>query len=548
VIEFIEVSYRNFLSAGNTPITIQLNKDQLSLVIGKNGAGKTSSMDAISFCLFNKPYRNVNKPQLVNSINQKQCEVTCIIKSNNKTYKVKRGIKPSLFEIYENDILINQDPNIKDYQKVLEKQILGMNYRSFTQTVIMGNRSYIPFMLLSPAQRREFIEDLLDIKIFSVMAASLKEEIKQTKEDLQRTTTLIDSSKDKQTDIEIESIEEDKKKVTIQIDKLSSKIDKIAAALKQEKYAKCNEELSEIKSEIKKLNGKIDDLEETEKFYETNTQCPTCNQHIHQDHCDANLASIRSKIKDLRSQIGKYEVRRDVLNEVIAEKVALVEKRAVLTTELAVETKSLNAKNEMQNKLRKVEKDQEIDLTQDRKELKELAANVVKHIEAKTKLLEEQAFQAAESHLLNDSGIKAKIISQYIPVINKLVNQYLDSMDFFCAFHLDEQFNETVKSRHRDEFSYASFSDGQKMRIDLALLMTWRDIAKMKNSIQCNLCFFDELLDSSLDGDVLDNVVVLLRKMKDTNVFVISHRDAVADKFDNVIEMRMKNNFSMMVK
>jgi len=570
MIYFKTIRWRNFLSTGNQFTVVELDKHPTTLVIGENGAGKSTILDAICFGLFGKAFRNINKPQLVNSINLKNCVVEIEFRIGKKEYKVVRGMRPGVFEIHQDSVILNQDAAVKDYQKYFEDKILKLNYKSFTQIVILGSASFTPFMQLAQGIRREVIEDILDIQIFSVMNNLLKSRITDMRDKIREIDTQIEIGKQKvkiQQEY-IKQLEDDQKKRN---DDIQAKIDKAKEDIKNleeesrgltEQYnlysnsVKDDAEISTRRTEMvtlyKSLQTRIKKVESDILFYEEHDSCPTCSQvistelktttigkHTHkkEEICDA-VDSLYHKIQEL-------EIR---ANEIIETKQQIVDIQNKIT--------ECNGKIiAQQNYIRAIqteatpEADSEDVLVNAKGTLKVLAKEVVSASEGKSKLKEDSYYLDAASTLLKDTGIKTRIIKQYLPVINKLVNKYLTAMDFFVSFELDEAFNETIKSRHRDDFSYASFSEGEKQRIDLALLFTWRTIAKMKNSAATNLLLLDEVFDSSLDSNGTEFVMTLLNTIgEDVNVFVISHKgDQLLDKFKNQIKFEKHQNFSRIV-
>lgn len=556
---------RNFLSVGNSPITIGLTLHQLTLISGGNGAGKSTIMDAICFALYGKAYRNINKPQLVNSINKKQCEVIVEFDIGKKEYKVRRGISPNVFEIFENGILINQDPNIRDYQKVLEQQILKMNYRAFTQIVIMGSGSYVPFMKLAASQRREFIEDLLDIRVFSVMNSLLKVKIKTAKEQQKDCENEIALCREKialqeafikkqvsEKDSIISSIEEEIEQITrditkcnIVIAKTQEEIDELT--LRLDKFDDVSVELADARVSHKTISRKISELREQSEFYDINDECPTCKQDIEDGHKNAiiqvnssSIAKWQDELLELTAQISKLTAQLTEVDRINGLLRPLNEAISVQNRNISVSNSLTKSKNAQISTMQS----NSSSLDEEKAKLRIFAKQLLAADKRKKEIMEQQQYYSASSALLQDSGIKSKIIRQYIPTINKIVNKYLDSLDFFVSFHLNENFEEVVKSRHRDTFTYESFSEGQKLRIDLSLTFAWRDIARMKNSVNTNLVFLDEIFDASLEASAVELAMGLLSNMKDSNIFVISHRDGIADKFNHLISVSLKNNFT----
>lgn len=568
-INFERIRWRNFLSTGNSFTEIQLNRSTTTLILGVNGAGKSTILDAICFALFGKAFRNINKPQLVNSINQKDCLVEVEFATNKKKYKISRGIKPNIFTIHCNEVLVNQDAASKDYQKILEEQILKFNFKAFTQIGILGSASFTPFMQLQLAHRREVIEDILDIQIFSMMNTLLKEKILGNKDAIKDIDSKIELEKQKakmQKDF-IKKIEDtrDKKaqEVLIEMGKTTSEIETAQQTIENllesvsEKRKKIDKKDSLLDKQVKlkAMQQKLDacnlKLSTEITFYRNNNDCPTCKQSITEEYKRQIIEQKESKYHEVEEAIKKLD--KDLKK---------ITKSVDAINSLNDELKSLNDKIQTQNsiivagerylsKLRKQEAQPTDDiiknLDQEKKKLKEIAKEVVKLSDQKTSLKEDQEYYSICALLLKDTGIKTKVIRQYLPVINKLVNKYLTSMDFFVHFELDEAFNEVIKSRHRDEFSYASFSEGEKQRIDLSLLFTWRTIAKMKNSVSTNLLILDEIFDSSLDNNGTDFLMSLLNTLgEETNLFVISHKpDALYDKFRSVIRFEKHNNFSV---
>jgi DNA repair exonuclease SbcCD ATPase subunit len=569
VILFKKLRWKNLLSTGNIFTELNLNEHNNVLIVGENGAGKSTFLDALSFVLFNKPFRNINKPQLVNTITQKGLLVEIEYSIGKNEYKIIRGIKPAVFEVYCNDKLLNQSAEVKDYQEILEKQILKINHKSFCQVVVLGSASYTPFMQLPAGQRREIIEDLLDLQIFTTMNSVLKtkiatndiaikdsqskkilieEKIKLIKEhlvDLQRNNAkLIDDKKERIAETE-NNIEEHNKKLTSirrVINNLKDKTEDFESL--QKRVNKLSKLKHQIEAKLKIINDDV-------AFFESHDNCPTCKQEIDkQFKCDT-INNKNVEIEDIKNGLEKlvseYESTNAKINEImeINSKIndlkleehryrTQVDSYEQYKTQLTEEINSINNEPVSQENTTKID-DLEIDLKDNEKEYNNLYE-------------ERQLFQAAAS-LLKDGGIKAKIIKQYVPIINKLINKYLSSMDFFVQFELDETFKETIKSRYRDEFSYASFSEGEKFRINLAVLFTWRAIAKLRNSINTNILIMDEVMDSSLDYNGTEEFLKIIKNItNDTNVFIISHKtDTIADKFEKVIKFAKHKNFSRIV-
>ncbi len=568
MIQFKSCKWQNFLSTGTDAITISLDKSPSTLIVGQNGAGKSTLLDALSFGLFGKAHRDIGKGQLVNSINKKGTLVEVEFAVGNSEFKIVRGIKPNKFEIWQNGNLINQASNARDYQKFLETNILKLNHKSFHQVVVLGSSSFIPFMQLPSWSRRSIIEDLLDINIFSKMNNLLKEKnskLRDNLNDVNHRIDLINTKVDSQSkyikDLDALNQEQiDKSRDSIetyksQIDdtfKESQKLGKNLTSLladEERSHKHFMERMSEVKSLDKNLNGKIKSLVKEARFYEDNDNCPTCEQEITAEIKETKLSGLKSTAADVQLELGK-----------LAKEVNTTEKEGIqignnLNT-LRQRQSKINSNNEkislLQKEINKVQKEVSNlnKLTGDsgnaKKELSDLKAAKSKALENKLEYVEERTYNEVIGEMLKDTGIKTKVIKQYLPVMNRLINQYLQVLDFFVAFHLDENFNETIRSRHRDSFNYASFSEGEKQRIDLSLLFTWRQIAKMKNSAATNLLILDETFDSSLDVDGVDNLTKILSTLEDgTNVFIISHKgDILENKFRSKIEFFKHKNFS----
>ncbi len=555
MINFSTIRYKNFLSTGNAFTEIQLNRSSSTLILGENGAGKSTLLDAITFALFNKPFRNISKPQLINTINRKKMVVEVEFTIGSKSYLVRRGSQPSIFDIEISGELIDQNASIRDYQKYLEESILKLNYKSFTQIVILGSASFTPFMQLTPNIRREIIEDILDIRIFTTMKEVLKTRMTDLKGKLSEIETELTITKEK-ANIQkkyIETLETDKQeKVDKIIDEINSTESIISTLLSQvDLDNKVKESYGDIESKRKRLESfkldftrKIKEQKKELLFYADHDDCPTCKQGIPHEFKEEITEEKENKITELESASTKLQSEWDSLDKTYDEFISLQQKivdtnNTIMSTQTHLQRLVLE-KTETENKVGDIEKETD--------KLKEIAKVLVSKTGDKTKLKEDQEYHNIAESLLKDSGIKTKIIRQYLPLINKLVNKYLKSMDFFVQFDLDETFKEEIKSRHRDKFSYASFSEGEKQRIDLALVFTWRTIAKMKNSASTNLLLLDEVFDSSLDVNGTDYVMQLLNTIgEETNVFVISHKsDQLFDKFRNVIRFEKKNNYSVM--
>ena len=564
MIIFTSLRFKNFLSTGNNWTEINLNKSKSTLIVGQNGAGKSTMLDAIAFGLFGKPHRNINKPQLVNTVNNKNSvvEVTFII--GKAKYKIIRGIKPNVFEIWKNGEMINQSSHSKEYQKILEQNILKLNHKSFHQIVVLGSSSFVPFMQLPAQHRRDVIEDLLDINVFSKMNSLLKE----------KTSVLRDKMKDLsfKLDVETNKIDTQKKYISdlkalnktakeqkdVQVDKLRKDL----ASLSKE-----NAEISaEVEDKQKPLEKELNTLHDRKqvfvqynaqfrqqmsqvvkesKFYEENENCPTCSQEITESVRNDKLQSSKEKAKELKDAMDEASIKSGEIEDSITQ--VSNDLNAIRTKQSTVNSNNQSIAR-IQNEIEYLEKElnQTGDIETAKEELETMQNTANEFNMSKFQLNEEYSYNNVMSEMLKDTGIKTKIIKQYIPVINKLVNQYLQILDFYVHFDLDESFTETIRSRHRDQFSYDSFSEGEKQRIDLALLFTWRMIAKMKNSISTNLLLLDETFDSSLDHDGVENLMKILHSLdENSNTFIISHKGDILDgKFKDKIEFVKEKNFS----
>ena len=568
MITFKYVRWKNFLSTGNQFTEIQLDRSPTTLIIGENGAGKSTILDALCFGLFNKPFRNISKPQLVNSVNGGAAVVEVEFNVGGKEVKVMRGIKPNKFEVYVNGNMINQDASARDYQKHLEQQILGLNYRSFTQVVILGSSTFVPFMQLSTKARREVVEDILDIKVFSLMNFLLKNKNKELTEEIRNVEYQFDLTKEKITLQEkfIEEvvnnksaiIAENKQKIFDNNSTISFKQDDVKALeIEKEELSYDAEEHAKIEQKLKKLSKAEAALENRKaehdrqiQFFQNNDECPTCEQSITDATKQTQIESRNNKVGEVTTALRDIErmesEEQDALN-LILRNLETIRNNDVEIAKIRssiAELEKFNAK--LQKDIEAYESGSVSD--DDKSKLAELKGQMKLIDENKSKLNEDRFYIDVARNLLQDSGIKTKIVKQYLPIMNKLVNTYLSSMDFFVNFNIDENFNETIKSRFRDEFSYASFSEGEKMRIDLALLFTWRAVAKMKNSTNTNLLILDEIFDSSLDGAGTDDFLKILNTFHDQNVFVISHKqDMLFDKFRSVVQFKKEKNFSHLV-
>lgn len=566
MINFKSICYKNFISSGNYNTYIKLDNTDLTVIVGKNGAGKSTILDAISFVLFNKPFRNINKNQLINSITKKNCLVEIEFTVDNDSYLIKRGIKPNVFEIYKNNVLVPQDSRVGDYQEYLERSVLRCNHKAFCQVVVLGSANYIPFLDLPAADRRKVVENILDLEIFSIMNANLKKLIIETKEkldDAQNKKFLLVSEiktyhefetkakEDQQT--LIDSYQENIDKIQKQIDECSTKIQKVEQDSKlAEKKAFYQNEYNNIKKNIILLQSNIDTIDKELEFFEMhNVECPTCMQRIDKDFrikfIDDRNQSKNSKIIVLEQAEKSIKECHDFIKEIENVESKIQEE---IDRQRKISQFIENKKNEIQtwkkailsatNKT--VEKD-ETNINYDEKNNELQKVNVlIDEIER------EKNAQIVLLRMLKDDGIKAKIIEQYIDMINELVNKYLLEMDFICQFHLDGEFNETIKSRYRDEFTFASFSQGEKMRITLAILFTWRELARRRNSISTNILFFDEILDSSMDQEGIDYFLKIIKNLtKGSNTFIISHNYSSIDNIDNVLEFEKIKGYSHLI-
>ena len=568
MITFRSVKWKNFLSTGNQFTEIQLDYAPTTLIIGENGAGKSTILDALCFALFNKPFRNISKSQLVNSVNGNGTIVEVEFNVNNKDVKVVRGIKPNKFEVWIGDTMINQDANARDYQKHLEQQILGLNYRSFTQVVILGSSTFVPFMQLSTKARREVVEDILDIKIFSLMNFLLKNKNKSLLEDIRDVEYNYDLTKEK-VNLQEKFIEEVVNNKSALVAENQQKLwdnkstidyrrdDVKALEIENENLSFDAEERVKVEQKLKKLTQTEAALQNRKsehdrqiKFFKDNDECPSCEQPITESTKQTQIESRTTKIAEIENGIADLQrmesEEQDRLQSILTDLETIrkndVEKAKILSS--IAELEKFNAK--LEKDIAAYENGSVSE--EDKIKLAELKGQIKSIEEQKSKLNEDKFYIDVARNLLQDSGIKTKIVKQYLPIMNKLVNTYLSSMDFFVNFNIDENFNETIKSRFRDEFSYASFSEGEKMRIDLALLFTWRAIAKMKNSTNTNLLILDEIFDSSLDNAGTDDFLKILNTFDKQNVFVISHKqDMLFDKFRNIIQFKKEKNFSRMV-
>ena len=565
MLTFTTVKYKNILSTGNTWTTIELNRNKSTLIVGENGAGKSTILDAISFALYGKAFRKINKPQLMNSINQRDLMVEVNFNSNGSEFAIKRGMKPNLFEIWKNGALLNQDASSRDYQAYLEENILKMNYKSFGQVVVLGSSTFVPFMQLPAFHRREVIEDLLDIQIFSTMNNLLKEKVSANKADITEIKYQIELVKNKieaakEHNESIRKLKEDevdriKEKMREQIvvieseEKLSEQLDdKIAAMIMTiEDKTDVKAKLDQFKTLKNDLNSKCSTLQRDLKFYHSHDNCPTCKQGIEHDFKSTTIGEKSTKISEIENAVDHLNVKITKIAERL-ESISQVESSLhVLSLSRNDHTANVRIGKSTLVGLKRELDEAEKDVAEvDTAKIDSYQEEYRKYSVKQKALHEDKETLGVVASMLKDGGIKTRIIKQYVPIMNKLINKYLAAMDFFVDFQLDEAFNEKILSRFRDEFSYASFSEGEKLRIDLALMFTWRAVSKLRNSVTTNLLIMDEVLDGSLDQAGTDEFLKIINELTaDSNVFIISHKgDALYDKFDHVIKFEKKKNFS----
>ena len=564
-INFEKVKYKNILSTGNVFTTIELNQVPSTLIAGSNGSGKSTLLDAIVFGLYGRPFRNINKAQLVNSINNKELVVELYFSAGGDKYKIVRGIKPNVFEIWKNGAMINQDASVRDYQEFLESNILGINFKAFNQIVVLGSATYIPFMELRAYQRREIIEDLLDIGVFTVMGTLAKDRMSGTKTEINDNKYEIEITENNIQSAE-ENNEEIRKLKTVEVDKIKGRMtEHIDLIEDKNKIIDAQDEIiktlyddisdkPEEKEKFQKATEKRADLERNRvafdkelSFYEHNDDCPTCKQGIAHDfkqeqimdknqqkaHIEKGLVDIDKIIKKHQDRLSSISKIEDSIQEV---NFKISEHRAEIKM---AKNALIQYKKDLDNAQKEVD---EVDTSK----LDKLQKKLDKQIEIRTKLLDEHEVLNIVQTILRDGGIKARIIAQYIPVINKLINKYLAAFDLFVDFHLDEEFNEVIRSRFRDKFTYASFSEGEKLRITLSIMLAWRSVAKLRSSVSTNLLILDETLDGALDGVGIESLIETLHGLNsDDNIFVISHRgDQFAEKFENNLKFEKIKNFS----
>jgi len=566
-----KIRWKNFLSTGNTFTEIILNKRKSTLISGANGSGKTTLLDALVFGLFGKPYRNINIPQLVNSVNKKDCIVEIEFSVGGIDYKVVRGLAPKTLEIYKQGKLIDQDSKAKDYQKMFEENILKMNCKAFCQVIVLGSTNYIPFMALTAGERREIVEALLDIDVFSMMNSLLKGKISENKEELKEVghkLSLLKERADAQTNhikvlkekskTSIEKYQQEIEQSLKQNEELNSEILSLTAQI-NDLVVNIKDDEPEIEKQLRLAERIVDDndtniskIEKEISFYHNTDKCPTCSQNINAELKTQKLHTCNLQKNELKDYTAKQVMVIDSLKEKLQTLFHIQSKIDSIQNKIKDVQSNISANNQYIKKMNKQIADlhsESGDIESENDKLQIIMNDGKKHLDDKKELEENAQYYTMASLIMKDSGIKSKIIKYYLPIMNKIINQYLDHMDFFVHFELDESFVETIKSRHRDIFTYASFSEGEKRKIDLALLFAWREIAKLKNSLNCNLLIFDEVLDGSLDDTATDAFLSIINSKffkKDTNIFVISHKpkDTLQDKFKGHLTFVKKNNFS----
>jgi len=566
---FHKIRYKNFLSSGNQFTEIDFEKNHTNLIIGTNGAGKSTVLDALTFGLFNKPFRKINKPQLVNTTNEKDCLVEIEFTVNNREYLVRRGIKPNVFDIEVNGVSLHKEADDRANQRILEENILKVNYKSFTQIVILGSSTFVPFMQLTTAHRREVIEDLLDIRIFSAMNNIIKDKIREKKDQVKSLELKKENLKDKMK-MQQSFIEELENRGNANINTNQEKITKLDAEVgiymtenarteedifkftkEQEEVVGAGDKLVKLNNLKGKISQKVTAITKEHKFFTENTVCPTCTQDIEESFRLNRITDAQNKAKELQKGYQDLEETIKLEQERERQFIALSKEITKLNHEISQNNTriSLNQRQirDLEHEIQTITQNLANRNTEHEK-LEEFQTNLQKTFEDLSKKKEEIVYYDFAYSLLKDDGVKTKIIKKYLPFINQQVNRYLQMMDFYINFHLDEEFNETVKSPIHEDFSYSSFSEGEKMRIDLALLFTWREVARVKNSVNTNLLIMDEVFDSSLDGFGTDEFLKIIRYViKDANIFVISHKADLHDKFESVIRFEKVKGFSRMV-
>jgi len=568
MIHFENIRFRNFLSTGDVWTQIDLSRSPTTLVLGENGSGKSTMLDALCFALFGKPFRKINKPQLANSINEKNCLVEVNFRIGSNSYRVLRGIKPAKFEVYYNDVLLDQTAAVKDYQEHLEKNILKLNYTSFTQVVILGSSTFIPFMQLSAQARREVIEDLLDIKIFSVMNVLLKTRIQENKELLNDLKYQLQMAQEKRA-LQQKHIKELRNQNEERVNEIKTEIEKSRTQLgllvlektgilkrieeneetQRDKYKGVLKKFSDLEKYQGQIQTKQNKLMKDRDFYLENADCLSCGQSLPTDFRNDKLKVLEENISDYSVNLSKLETELEKTSVLKGELKVLEEEYSTLVEKKFSCDKDIDNHHSYIQKLEKqLSNVNNVDMTTTLEELKVTERKLIEVEKQREEAVKQRELYTVAAELLKDKGIKTQIVKQYVPVMNKLINKYLAKMEFFVNFELDENFNEVIKSRHRDVFSYASFSEGEKARLDLALLLTWRSIAKMKNSSHTNLLILDEVFDGSLDNVGIESLMEILNETQDTNIFIISHKgESLQDKMRSIIRFEKHKNFSRMV-
>ena len=569
MILFERIRWKNFLSTGNHFTEVNFTKTENTLIIGNNGAGKSTILDALTFVLFGKSFRNINKPQLVNSINEKDCLVEIEFKISSSEFKIRRGIKPAIFEIYKNGELFNQDASSSEQQKWFEQSVLKMNFKSFTQIVILGSSNFVPFMQLSAANRREVIEDLLDIKIFSSMTNIVKEKIRAVRDDV-RTLTLKKESLQDKVRMQNEFIQEiesrSKEDITTKKGSITTLMEEVSEYMEQnsktqttiesrtkeqEKVIGAADKLSKLNTLKGQITQKVTTITEEHKFFNENTVCPTCHQDIEEDFRVNRISDVQNRAKELKDgyvkleETIKFEKERERQFNVLSKEITkLTHGISQNNTRIASHQRRIQ---DLESEIQRIT-DQLQNSSTEYEKLTKFQEDLEKSDTDLSEKKETIAYYDFTQSLLKDSGVKSKIIQKYLPLINKQVNRYLQMMDFYINFTLDEEFNESIESPIHENFSYTSFSEGERQRIDLALLFTWREVAKFKNSTNTNLLIMDEIFDSSLDGFGVEEFLKIVKYViEDSNTFIISHKTDLHDKFDNVVKFEKFKGFSRVV-
>ena len=564
MIKLKTVRFKNFLASGNRFVEVKLNKDPMMLVVGKNGAGKSTLIDAITFSLFGKPFKKINKGQLMNTVNEKNLMTEIEFSVGKSEWKIRRGIKPAVFEIYHNGKVMNQDAKSTDYQKYLEEKVLKLNFKSFTQIVVLGSASFVPFMQLTANDRRVIIEDILDIGIFSIMKNLVKDRSNSLKEELldlefklkllqekiileKKYIEELKSNSEKKQKSDLEKIKETEKLIIKLNDEIEDHKDMVLSLINsiidKSSILKKNKELDSYKLQI---NKNLKKLNKENTFFEDNENCPTCEQDIDEKFKKNKLKQILKDINEMNTGLDKLNEEVEKVDERIGEIMVCNETIQKEENIIRLKNSDIQAHNSFITKLNEeLQESQEI---VDSTKMKLYESELQEYKDERLQYVEQRRYYEILNTILNDKGIKTRVIRKYLPVINNYVNKYLKDMDFFVNFQLDENFNETIKSRHRDDFSYYSFSEGEKKRIDISLLLTWRDIAAMRNSVNVNLLILDEIFDASLDQAGVDDLMKLFNFLKNTNLFIISHKlDVLDDKFPAKITVEKINNFSQFI-